>query len=528
LGNHIHFELFVRRGAARGWTLHDAIENRDEALEAAKGQMATGFVTAVRVVKETYDDESNDFRSVVILEDGNTKKISTAREDEDTPNALPCFTPDDLYSVHARHTMARLFADTLARWKLTITELIHRPDMLEKLEATGTLFQHAVQKVAIAQTSTSGVPVAQIIRAVNDLADRAIQRVYREQRAKRIVACETAAQLTALADARAGQPDAALALGLAFAAYLTPAPSWLPKLDLVLEVIAAPPKTEAGRALLTPLADAVVGEILNGSAALQELIGAMPDLGSALVAMSDLYLGRPPQGERASSLARLSVFFGSDHLLDARTALGRRVLAEVRTHKKLAPTVDAEMRHLRAITQRLVLGPPQLVPHEDIVSAITVRSRRLVQSDTIGELIKDGRSPLEKAERMLMLEENVIGAENKRRIWDHLKPILSSAAFEAALLDPRLSPLERLSAAAALQTRILRSSLAEAARGEGSAVVDRIAKRTVDQVRTQALGGDKAKGAAAALGLARALESGAVPKGTCEAAVRETLRKIAA
>lgn len=528
MGRHIHFELFVRRGSARSWSLADALEKRDEALEAAKTQMASGFVTAVRVVKETYDDESNDFRSVVILEEGNTKKIRLSREDEDAASPLPCITPDDLYSVHARQTMSRLFADTLARWRLTITELIHRPDMIEKLEATGTLFQHAVQKVAIAQTSANGVPVAQIIRAVNDLADRAIQRVYREHRAKRIVQCGTAAELSAFADARAGQSDAVMIVGLAFAAYLAPAPDWAAKLDLVLETIATPPKSEAGRALISPLTDAVVSEILGGSAALQALIGPMPDLGAALVAMSDLYLGRLPPAEQASSLSRLSGFFGANYLLDARMALGRRVLAELRTHKRLAPTVDAEMRHLRAITQRLVLGPPQLVPHDDIVSAITVRSRRLVQSDTIGELLKDVRSAIEKAERLLQLEENVVGAENKRRVWDHLKPILTSAPFETALLDPRLTPLERLSAAARLQTRILRSGLAEAARGEGSTAVDAVARRTIDQFRAQAMAGDKARSVAAALSLARALESGAVPKGTCEIAIRETLRRIAA
>jgi hypothetical protein len=527
MARHIHFELFVRRGSARSWSLVDAIEKRDEALEAAKAQMASGFATAVRVVKETFDDDSNEFRSVVIFEEGNTRKIRLSRDDEDAPSPLPCITPEDLYSVHARHTMSRLFADTLARWKLTITELIHRPDMLEKLEATGTLFQHAVQKVAIAHTS-SGTPVAQIIRAVNDLADRAIQRVYREQRAKRIPECDSAAELAGLADRRAGQADAAFVLGLAFAAYLAPATTWSAKLDRLLELVAAPPATEGGRAVLLPLADAIVGETLNGSAALQELIGPMPDLGSALVVMSDLYLGRDPGGEQASSLSRLSAAFKANNLLDARMALGRRVLAEVRTHKRLAPSVDDEMRHLRTITQRLVLGPPQLVPHEDIVAAITVRSRRLVQSDTIGELIKESRSPMEKAERLLLLEENVVGAENKRRVWDHLKPILTSAAFETALLDPRLVPLERLSIAAKLQTRILRSSLADAARGEGAATVDAVARRTIDQFRTQALSGDKARSAAAALGLARALEAGAVPKGTCETAIRETLKKIAA
>ncbi|MCC6920257.1 MAG: hypothetical protein IT548_13735 [Alphaproteobacteria bacterium] len=528
MSKHIHFELFVRRGAARSWSLHDAIESRQDALDAAKAQMASGFVTAVRVVKEVFDDATNEFRSVVILEDGNLKKIALGREEEDKPAALPCLTPEDLYSVHARLTLSRLFADTLARWKLTVTELIHRPDMLEKLEATGTLFQHAVQKVAIAQTASNGVPVPQIIRAVNDLADRAIQRVYREDRAGRITACASAAELAALADARGGQPDAAFALGLALARYLAPAPNWSGKLDLVLQAIAALPKTEAARAALLTLADAVVGEILSGSAALQELIGPMPDLGSALVVMSDLYLGRPPGGEQSSALARLSSLFGADQLLDARTGLGRRILAELRAHKKLAGTVDAEMRHLRAITHRLVQGPPKLVPHEDIVAAITVRSRRLVQSDTISELLKDAKSPIDKAERLLSLDENVVGAENKRRIWDYLKPILSAAPFEAALLDPRLPPLERLALAARLQTRILRSSLAEASRGEGASAIDAIARHTIDQFRTQLTAADRTRSAVVALTFARALESGGVPKGTCETAIREVLRKLAA
>lgn len=278
MSKHIHFELFVRRGAARSWSLHDAIESRQDALDAAKAQMASGFVTAVRVVKEVFDDATNEFRSVVILEDGNLKKIALGREEEDKPAALPCLTPEDLYSVHARLTLSRLFADTLARWKLTVTELIHRPDMLEKLEATGTLFQHAVQKVAIAQTASNGVPVPQI----------------------------------------------------------------------------------------------------------------------------------------------------------------------------------------------------------------------------------------------------------KRRIWDYLKPILSAAPFEAALLDPRLPPLERLALAARLQTRILRSSLAEASRGEGASAIDAIARHTIDQFRTQLTAADRTRSAVVALTFARALESGGVPKGTCETAIREVLRKLAA
>ena len=79
-------------------------------------------------------------------------------------------------------TMRRLLADFLARNKITITELIHRADMLEKLEATGTLYQHAIQKIAVAQAASATTPVQQIVKSLNELTTQAIQRVYRDQR----------------------------------------------------------------------------------------------------------------------------------------------------------------------------------------------------------------------------------------------------------------------------------------------------------------------------------------------------------
>ncbi len=103
----------------------------------------------MKVVKETYNSETGDYLTLKIFEDGhNQVKVDVAAED--VPHALPCFKPDDLYSYHARSTMARLLGEYLARQKLTVTELMHRGDALEKLEATGTAYQHAIQKIAVA------------------------------------------------------------------------------------------------------------------------------------------------------------------------------------------------------------------------------------------------------------------------------------------------------------------------------------------------------------------------------------------
>jgi len=128
----IHYEVFRRVGAKGVWSLHDVRQDRDSAIEMAQGLMKAEKATGVKVVKETYNDDTGDYLTLKIFEEGhNQVKVPVAQED--TPNALPCFKPEDLYSYHARSTIRRLLPDFLARNRITVTELIHRPDILEKL-----------------------------------------------------------------------------------------------------------------------------------------------------------------------------------------------------------------------------------------------------------------------------------------------------------------------------------------------------------------------------------------------------------
>ena len=180
MAHEIHYEIFSRRGSKGGWRLIDVKPDRDEAIDFAQFQMSEG-ATGVKVVKETYNDETGDYLSLKIFEEG-LNKLKTKPAQEDVPHALPCFKPDDLYSYYARQTIARLIPEFLARNRVTVTELCHRADILEKLEATGTLLQHAIQKVAVAQASSTAMPVQQIIKALNELTTKAFHRVYRDSR----------------------------------------------------------------------------------------------------------------------------------------------------------------------------------------------------------------------------------------------------------------------------------------------------------------------------------------------------------
>src|SRR5580692_5375662 len=224
MGREIHYEVFRRVGAKGGWTLHDVRSDRDSAIQMAQGLMKAEQATGVKVVKETYNDDTGDYLTLKIFEDGHNQMKIDPRA-EDAPHAIPCFKPDDLYSYHARATMTRLLIDFLSRNKITITELIHRADLLEKLEATGTLYQHAIQKVAVAQAANSTTPVQQIVKSLNELTTQAFHRVYRDQR-KGLFPEPAPEQFAELAEKLCGQGEASYIFNGALARYLKDSTGW--------------------------------------------------------------------------------------------------------------------------------------------------------------------------------------------------------------------------------------------------------------------------------------------------------------
>ena len=64
----VHYELFVRKTPGAPWTLEMASEHRAQVVELAETLMDEKRVAAVRVSKETLDEDSREFQSVVISE----------------------------------------------------------------------------------------------------------------------------------------------------------------------------------------------------------------------------------------------------------------------------------------------------------------------------------------------------------------------------------------------------------------------------------------------------------------------------
>ena len=131
----VHYELFVRKTPAAPWALEMASENRAQVVETAETLMDEKRVAAVRVSKETLDEESREFQSVVIVSKGHVE-AARKRKPVENREAL-CVSPQDLYSAHARDRIGRLLENWLSHHHATPFELLHRPDLIAKLDAAG-------------------------------------------------------------------------------------------------------------------------------------------------------------------------------------------------------------------------------------------------------------------------------------------------------------------------------------------------------------------------------------------------------
>jgi len=473
MARQVHFEVFRRAGARGGWTLHEVVSERDRALTMAQEMMAGEKATGVKVVKETYDDESGDYLSLKIFEDGHNK-MKTAPAQEDAPPSLPCFKPDDLYTYHARQTMMRLLGDFLGRNKITITELIHRADMLDKLEATGTLYQHAVQKIAVAQAASGTTPVQKIVKNLNELITQATQRVYRDQR-KGLFPNPRADQFAELAIKLAGQGDAAYLFNGALARHLKEAHGWNDKVLALLEILPLAPAEKEPRALVLSSIDAILAEALSASTALHELIGQAENLAEALTRLVELFLGKSQADSNHGGLTALAARFAADELPEARTAIANRIVAEFKSAKRLRPdSLVEELTALRRLANRVVYGVGKFLSHEDLIAAFTLRSKRLVTQETLSSYIHDC-APDEKIERLLFVEENIIGIENKRQLASFITPVLNSASFESFFQNPKTPLLQRLQRLTQLQGRVRRASFVDVQQEEIASKMDRLA-----------------------------------------------------
>ena len=445
-GSKIHFEVFARRSGGSSFNLESATEDRERALETADELLESGRFTSVRVTKETLDPDTGEFKTVTILTKGSPEKPKSKL---DTSEQTPlCVSPADLYTVHARDRIGRLLQDWLNRQKATPFELLHRPDLIEKLEASGVELQHAVQKIAVPESQASGVGVHEVIRRFQGLIQRAIDRVLGDA-SKGLFPQLTPADFAAACERLADHPDRVYLLGGGVAGYVGAAKDWNAKVGRLLDLADAAPAAGPARTLALQVVELPLGEILRSRVGLAELLGADLDFGASLGALARLAAADMVERvsradanvakhipELTGTAERLSHWLGGPSFEDVRLALGQRILQELAARRRLRPSdARGEIEVMRALAMALTAAAGKLLPLDDVRGAFAERSKMLVASEFVDAYLREPRSPMQEALDLIWLIENVTGGGAKRSAIRWLLATVTALRFESEVMS---------------------------------------------------------------------------------------------
>jgi len=470
-GADVHFEIFVRRYPDSTWALKMATDVRATALDAANEMIAKAEVAAVRVMRETLDPDTGEFHSLTILTLGAPERPRKVRAPE--PTEPLCVAPQDLYTCHARERIGRLFEVWLQRRDATPFELLHRPDLVEQLEASGVEIQHAIQKIAVPEAHARGTSVAEMTRSFKSLGERAIERLMRDARkglpqVTPETFAKTATQLTK-------DPEGAYRLGCAVASSLAPAQSWSEKVGLLLDLADAAPPSGAGRALALAVIAQPLEEIVGCQKGLDNVVGGGLDLGARLAAMSRLAAAdvvdqlvkiepsvAKVMPELSARAKRLAGWLTCEDFMGVRAAIGQRILGDLGGQRRLRPTDPvSEIELIRGLAMALTAAAGKLLPLDNVQAAFSARSKMLVTRDFVDVYIGEDRTAYEEATALIWLTENIIGAGNKREAGRWLNSLIFGLRFETEVRDVDGQPAQRLAELAKLQRAVARCGLVE-------------------------------------------------------------------
>ena len=497
----VHYEVYIRKTAPAPWSLQMATEDRAHAVQTAEELLADDRAAAVRVTKETLDPDTMEFNSLTVLTRG-APEVQRKRVVPDDQAGPRCSAPQDFYTPHARETIGRVLEDWLGRNGVTAFELLHRPDLAERLEASGVELQHAIQKIAVPESQDVGQPVHDLVRHYQKLSDKAVERVIAAGRRDLFPGLENHS-IADLAHRMAGQSDRAFIMGGIVAGALKGIRGGRPRLDKLMDLADRAPMDGPPHAMVMVPIEQLLCEMLGVRTNLADILGPSLDQGASLAAVVRMaapreigaLIAQDPRlalqvpavdGPAARLGARLEV--GQFPLLSA--ALARMVLRELMSPRRLRPNDAAgEIDILRTLATALTVTAGKLLTLDEVQTAFNERSKAIVTADFVAAYVKPCETVLCEAEALTRLCENVTGTANKRSAARWLSACVGSLRFETEMRTPSASQTaaQKLGVLAGLQRAVRACGLNERDDAEINAAIGSVGGSVEAEAKNDAM-----------------------------------------
>lgn len=501
----VHYELYIRKTPPAPWALMVATEDRKAAVDMAEEILRDQRAVAVRVTKETLDPDTMAFASLTVLSRGapEAPRKRLVNPDEQRSN---CNAPQDLYAPHARELLGRVLEDWLMRNGATPFELLHRPDLVERLEASGVEVQHAIQKVVIPESQATGQPAHELIRHYQRLAEQTMERLIAAGR-RQLFPDLAHHSLADVAHRLAGSADRAFVMGGVVCGALTGIKGARGRLDKLMDLADRAPMDGAPRALVMVALEQLLCELLAARTSLADILGPALDQGGSLAAVVRMVAPREIEAlirhdPRMALLtpavdgpaARLGERLSAGVFPILAASLARMVVRELMGPRRLRPNdAPGEIDILRTLAMSLTATAGRLLTLDEVQEAFCERSKSLVTADFVAAYVAPCTTVLCEAESLTRLCENVTGAANKRSAARWLVACVTSLRFETEMRSSAQSASQKLAVLARLQRSVRASALAEhdetqiaTAIGAVGGVVEAEAKLTIQLARAPA------------------------------------------
>lgn len=471
----IHYEVYIRKTAPSAWTLLIATENRKHAMEAAEDHLSAKQAVAARVTKETLDPETMAFNSITILNLG-VPEQKVKKKPEAAPRPA-CSSPAELYVPHARSLVGRVLDDWLKRQGVTAFELLHRPDLAEKLEASGVELQHAIQKIAVPEAQASGTDVHAMVRHYQRLGEQTVARLLKARRAGQFPALN-GSSIADVARRLVDGPERVFYMGGVVSRALADRQGARARLDALMDMVEAAPAEGSARTLVLGTIEQIVAEMLAVRANLVEILGASLDQGGNLAAVVRMIAPREveslvavdarmalltPQVEGPAR--RLGEHLAAGEFPHLAASLARMVVRELGSQRRLRPNDPVgEIDILRVLAMGLTASAGRLLTLDEVQAAFVERARGLVTADFVAAYVKQCPSAITEAEQLTRLCENVTGGANKRAAARWLLACIATLRFETEMRQTTpggATPVQKLAVLARLQRSVRASQLGE-------------------------------------------------------------------
>lgn len=452
----VHYEIYFRANPKSPWVLMGAREDKDEALQVSEDMAKANPAGASRVSRETLNPVTGLFSGFYIASFGDMSEPVRPPKSKLAPNDAPlCTSVADLYKPQARHAMLELMAKFLNRHKILPLELLHRAKWAEILDNSAFDLQHIVQRAALGRDH--GETIHKTVRALNDLATQAINRLFKEQQLGNLQSFPQQNVGAFIARLAAG-PDARFRIGGAIANEIANSRQWSDKLESLLDMAQ---EWQSHRELhgvkeAWAILEDFVAELCEFPLVLERIIDKPRDMSAQAQLLTALAAGDPHN--LPAPLDRLAQAFKENRFRTARNVAYRQALRAIKTSKRwFEADLAAEARVTGALAQTFehVQGPD--IPAHEIAEAFLARGRQILAEDRL-QLFLSSAQGLDRASKLTDLALGLRNMEQRRRLGHMVVQELDGRNGFTSL-DPRSSPFERLERMANLQWKLDSSQL---------------------------------------------------------------------